>query len=86
MLRKLIKADEIKVALVAGICIIGTALFFKYTSHIKPGIIASNGPAFLMIVYLITRGSTKDSKCSSWLWWSIAIISVTIFNIVIRVL
>lgn len=83
-------ADEIKVALVAAVCILGSAIILKNVLHTKSDIILSNGPAYLIIIYLITRGAvTKGgSKKSNWdnpLYWSLAIIFITVLTIVLHV-
>ncbi len=77
-------ANEIKVALVTGACIIGIAIIFKYVIHIQADFIVSNAPVYLFIVYLITKGRAKKSKCDMPLYWSLAIIFVTLVIIVLH--
>jgi len=84
-------ADEIKVALVAGVCILGSAIILKHMLHAESDIIMSNGPAYLTIVYLITRGAVKKggAKKSNWdnpLYWSLAIIFITVLTIVLHLI
>ncbi len=83
-------ADEIKVALVAAVCILGSAIILKKVLHAEPDIILSNGPAYLVIIYLITRGAvkkggTKKTNCDKPLYWSLAIIFITVLTIVLHV-
>ena len=74
-------ADEIKVALVTAVCVLGVAIIFKNVLHVQADFIVSNGPSYLFIVYIITRGQAKKSKCDKPLYWSLAIIFVTLFTI-----
>lgn len=82
-------ADEIKVALVGAVCILGSAIILKNVLDTKPDVILSNGPAYLTIIYLITRGAVKKgaTKTSNWhnpLYWSLAIIFITLLTIVLH--
>lgn len=74
-------ADEVKVALVTAVCILGIAIIFKNVLHVQANPMVSNGPVYLLIVYLITKGLTKQSKCDKPLYWSLAIIFVTLATI-----
>ncbi len=74
-------ADEVKVALVTAACVLGIAIIFKNVLHVQADFIVSNGPFYLFIVYLITRGQAKKSKCDKPLYWSLAIIFVTLLTI-----
>ena len=74
-------ADEIKVASVTAVCVLGVAIIFKNVLHIQADFIVSNGPSYLFIVYIITRGQAKKSKCDKPLYWSLAIIFVTLLTI-----
>ncbi|MGB2698353.1 MAG: hypothetical protein WBD28_10910, partial [Candidatus Zixiibacteriota bacterium] len=61
----------------------------KTVLHLKPDMISSNGPAYLVIIYLITRGAVKKdkNKKSNWhnpLYWSLAIIFITVLTIVLH--
>lgn len=76
-------ADEVKVALVTAACVLGSAIIFKNVLYVQADFIVSNGPFYLFIVYLITRGQTKKSKCNKPLYWSLAIIFVTLSTIVL---
>ncbi len=79
MIKKL--ADEVKVALVTAACLLGTAIIFKNVLHVQVDLLISNGPVYLFIVYIITRGQAKKLKCDKPLYWSLAIIFVTSFTI-----
>ena len=74
-------ADEVKVALVTVACLLGIAVVFKNVLHVQADFIISNGPAYLFIVYIITEGQAKRSKCGKPLYWSLAIIFVTLLII-----
>ncbi len=74
-------ADEVKVALVTAACLLGIAIILKNVLHVQADFIVSNSPLYLYIVYLITRGQAKKSKCDKPLYWSLAIILVTLFTI-----
>ncbi len=74
-------ANEIKVALVTAACLLGIAIIFKNVLQIKADFIVLNGPVYLLIVYLITRGQTKKLKYDKPLYWSLAIIIVTVLII-----
>jgi len=70
-------ANEVKVALVTAACVLGIAIIFKNVLHVKADFIILNSPVYLFIVYIITRGQAKKSKCDKPLYWSLAIIFVT---------
>lgn len=74
-------ADEVKVALVTAACVLGIAIIFKNVLHVQADFIVSNGPFYLFVFYLITRGQAKKSKCDRPLYWSLAIIFVTLLTI-----
>lgn len=76
-------ADEVKVALVTAACILSIAIIFKNVLHVQADFMVSNGPVYLLIVYLITRGQAKKSKCDKPLYWSLAIIFVTLLTIIL---
>ena len=86
MIKELLKADEIKVALVAAVCMIGSAIIFKRVLHTEAQGLLSRAPTYLIIIYLFTRGAVKKdkNKKSNWynpLYWSLAIIFFTILSI-----
>jgi len=90
MIKELLKADEIKVALVAAACIIGSALIFKRVLNQTSDTLLSRGPGIILIIYLITRGvfatrRKEKTKGDSWLYWSLAIIFITVLDIMLHV-
>jgi len=76
-------ADEVKVSLVTAACVLGIAITFKNILHIQADFIVSNGPFYVFIVYLITRGQAKKIKCDKPLYWNLVIIFVTLFTIML---
>ena len=52
MLKDLLKADEIKVALVTGACIIGSALIFKRVLQVEADSIISYAPVYFFVIYI----------------------------------
>ena len=85
MTLKLLKADEVKVALVTGACIIGQAIILKRVLHAKADLLMSNAPVYLFIIYLMVKGSKKESKSTKPLYWSLAIVLVTVLIILSHV-
>jgi TRAP-type C4-dicarboxylate transport system permease small subunit len=81
MIKKL--ADEIKVALVTGACILGMAIIFKQILHIQIDSLISNGPVYLFIIYIISRRQSKKMKCDKPLYWNLGIIFITVLIIVL---
>jgi hypothetical protein len=79
---KLLKADEVKVALVTGLCIIAQALILKRLLHAEADLLVSNAPVYLFIIYLMVKGSKKESKSTKPLYWSLAIVLITAVIIV----
>ncbi len=74
-------ADEVKVSLVTAVCILGIAIIFKNVLNVQADFIILNSPIYLFIVYIIARGRTNKSKCDRPLYWSLAIIFITLFTI-----
>ncbi|MCW3133985.1 MAG: hypothetical protein N2V78_06635 [Methanophagales archaeon] len=74
-------ADEVKVALVTAACILSIAIIFKNVLHVQADFIILNSPVYLFVVYIITRDKAKKSKCDRPLYWSLAIIFVTLVTI-----
>ena len=79
-------ADEIKVALVTAACVLSIAILFKKVLHIQADFLVSNSPSYLFIIYIITRGQAKKSKFDKPLYWSLAIIFVTLLTIILHVI
>ncbi len=75
MAKNLFKTAEIKLALVTGICIIGIAILVKRVFHAEPDLFVTNGPVYVYLLYIFTKGKSKEDKS---LYWGIAIIIVTI--------
>ncbi len=78
-------SDEVKVAIVAAICILSIAIVFKNVLQLQVSYIISNGPLYLFVVYLITRSKTERSKCDRPLYWGSAIVMVTVLTILVYV-
>ena len=82
MVKELLKAAEIQVALVTGVCIIVSAILIKRVFHVQADQLLSNVPVYIFIIFLFVRGGTarNETKKSRWgnpLVWSIAIVIVT---------
>ena len=75
-------ANEVKVALVAAVCLLGMVIVFKNVLHIQVGFMILNSPLWLYVLYIITREQTKKLK-SETLYWSLAIIFVTLATIIL---
>jgi hypothetical protein len=78
--------DEIKVALVTAACIILLAVVFKNIIRADVDFLIINSPSYIFIAYIVTWGQKKESKCSSPLYWSLAIAAVTLAVILIYAL
>jgi hypothetical protein len=75
--------DEIKVALVTMACIILLAVVFKAVLRVNADFLIINSPSYIFIAYIVTWGQTKESKCSSPLYWSLAVVAVTLAVILV---
>ena len=76
--------DEIKVSLVTAVCILALAIISKNILNVQFDLISQYGPVWMLIAYLATKGTNKKSKtCSSPLFWSLAIIFVTLAILVV---
>lgn len=72
-------SGEIKVSLVAALCVVALAFISRYTFHTKLDFISQYGPVWVYVAYLISRNKAGTSKiCRSPLFWSLAMILVTI--------
>ncbi|MDI6886490.1 MAG: hypothetical protein QMD22_09185 [archaeon] len=77
-------ADEVKVALVTAVCILGLAVLSKYVINVELDFISQYGPVWMFMVYVITKEKAKKSKiCCTTLFWSLTIILVTVAILVI---
>jgi len=85
MIKEFFKADEVRVALVAGFCIIAMAVLFKKILHIEVDSLITNSPAYLVIAYFISGAGKKRKKVGSWKLWSLIIIAFTIIAVVVNV-
>ena len=85
MIKDFFKADEIRVALVAGFCIIGLAVLFKRVLHIEADSLLTNSPSYLVIIYMITRSSKKMRNALDWKIWSLIIIAFSVIAVIITV-
>lgn len=74
-------ADEVKVALVTATCILGITIIFKNILHVQADLLVTNSPIYLLIVYIIVKDQTKKSKYCRPIYWSLAIIFVTLLII-----
>jgi hypothetical protein len=81
MMKKL--ADEVKLALLTAACILIIALITKLVLHVETNIIKSNGPVYLFILYIITRGQAQKSKCDKPLYWGLGIVLITVLTIIL---
>jgi hypothetical protein len=74
--------EEVKVALVTAACMLGTAVVFKNILHVQADSIVSNGPLYLLIVYLLAKGQV-DSIFGKPLVWSFAIVFVALLTVLL---
>ena len=80
-------ANEIKVSLVTVVCILALAVISKNILHIRMDFISRYAPIWMFVVYIITREKAKASKiCGSSLFWSIAIVLITLAILVVYVI
>jgi len=72
-------SNEIKVSLVTVICILTLAVIPKYVLNVQLDFISQYGPVWVYIAFIVTKDKAKKSKtCYNPLFWSIAIIFVTL--------
>lgn len=80
-------ADEIKVAVVAAVCVIALAIVFKQVLHTRPYFLVSYAPSLVFIAYLLTRRPRRPvSKWNGALGWSLATVAVTLLMVVVSVI
>ncbi len=71
--------NDLKVSLVTAICLLTLAIVSKNVLRVQLDFISLYGPVWMYIAYIITRDKQKESKaCSNPLFWSVAIIFVTL--------
>jgi len=76
--------DEVKVSLVTAVCILALAIVSKNVLNVQLDFITQYGPVWMLIAYLATKENAKKSKyCCSPLFWSLAIILVTLAILVL---
>ena len=83
MLKDFFRSDEIRVALVAGFCIIGMAVLFKRILHIEVDSLLTNSPSYFVILYLISRSTKKREKVGGWKFWSLMIVVFTAIAVIV---
>jgi len=77
-------SNDLKVSLVTAICLLALAIVSKNVLRVKLDFISLYGPVWMYIAYIITRDKQKESKiCSSLLFWSAAIIFVTLAILIV---
>lgn len=79
-------SEETKVSLVTAVCILALAIISKNILHVQLDFISQYGPVWILIAYLATKGESKKSKCGTLLFWSLAIILVTLAILVVYAL
>lgn len=75
-------SDELKVSLVTAVCILALAVVSKALS-LQLDFISQYGPVWVFIAYTSTKDVKKKSICSNALFWSLAIILVTLAILVV---
>ena len=77
-------ASEIKVSLVAGICVLALAIISRYFLDAELDFVSQYGPVWIYIVYVITRNNKEKAKvCNRPLFWSLAIIIATALILIV---
>jgi len=71
-------SSDIKVSLVAGICVLALAIISGYFLDAELDFMSQYGPVWIYISYVITRNKKEESKAYNRpLFWSLAIIIAT---------
>ena len=77
-------SSEIKVSLVAAICVLALAIISKYFLNAELDFMSQYGPVWIYISYVITRNKKEKSKAYNQpLFWSLAMIIATILILVV---
>lgn len=77
-------ASEIKVSLVAAICVLALAIISKYSLNAELDFVSQYGPVWIYITYVITRNKEgKPNVCNRPLFWSLAMIIATALILVV---
>ena len=75
-------ANEIKVSLVTVVCILALAVISKNILHVQMDFISQYASIWMFVI--ITREKAKSSKiCGSPLFWSTAIVLITLAILVV---
>ena len=78
MAENLIKSAAIRIAIVTGICLIVSAILVKRVFHIDADPLAMNVPAYVFIIYMITKGEKQRPKSLNATGWSLIVIATTV--------
>jgi len=79
--------DETKVSLVTAACVLLLAIVSKNILKAQLDFISLYGPVWVFIAYIITKDKVKKSKiCCSPLFWSLAILFVTLAILILYAL
>ena len=68
-----------KVAIVGFVCILGLARAARDVLGIQLDPVSQSGPGLVLVAYLVSR----QRKCGSWIYWSLAIALVTLLIIAV---
>lgn len=72
-------SNDVKLSLVTAVCLLVLAIVSKNVLRVQLDFISLYGPVWVYIAYIISRERNKKSRiCSSPLFWSVAIIFVTL--------
>jgi len=72
-------SNDLEVSLVTAFCLLALAIVSKKILQVQLDVISLYGPVWIYIAYIITRDKQKEAKvCSNPLFWSAAIILVTL--------
>jgi len=75
---------DIKVSLVAGICVLALAFISGYFLNVELDFISQYGPVWIYISYVITRNKKEKSKAYNRpLFWSLAMIIATALIVIV---
>lgn len=77
-------SSEIKVSLVAGVCVLALAIISRYFLNAELDFVSQYGPVWIYITYVITRNKQEKPKARNRpLFWSLAIIIATALILVV---
>jgi|Deesub1362B_J571_1020462.scaffolds.fasta_scaffold01444_8 hypothetical protein len=77
-------SNEVKVSLVTAVCILALTAISKNIIHAQIDFISQFAPVWMFVTYIITREKAKVSKiCDSPLFWSTAIVLVTLAILIV---